>query len=227
MNVESFIASGELLGLVFLSLLVVIFARNRSFVREISRDDQPGWQLVFRLACGAMAVWILWTSFFDNWRQLTAVPFHASRQWEYQRVQIDPPGDTIRAITFGLLATTLVLVASLVARHIGGYFLQLALMLGSLACWLPFFVIRQRFTLDLAMGFTGSWTSPADVAAYLGFVVISWGFDIGLIVVSFTALLGAVALPVTLVLDLLRLRRPAITQESRPFFNAIGHRVVR
>jgi hypothetical protein len=227
MDIETFLARDETLGLILLALLVMLWARNRSFVREISEDASRGWRIVARMATGMAIITILWISFLDNWRQLTAIPFQASRQWQYQRVQIDPPSAEIRAITFILLAATLVLVSALMARHIGGYFLQFALLMGALAGWLPFFVIRQRFTLDLAMGFTGSWTSPTDVAAYLGFVVLSWGFDLGLILISFVALLGAVALPTTLVLDLLRLRRPKITQESRPFFNAIGHRVPR
>jgi hypothetical protein len=32
---------------------------------------------------------------------------------------------------------------------------------------------------------------------------------------------------VPVMLDLLRLRRPRVTTEAQPFFNAIGHRAVR
>jgi hypothetical protein len=58
-------------------------------------------------------------------------------------------------------------------------------------------------------------------------VAVAWGVDLALIVISFIALLAIVSLPVTLVLDLLRLRRPKITTEAQPFFAAIGQRIAR
>lgn len=221
---EDLVAGSETLGLVLALALVAIGLRNRGFLHELTSDPESGWQHVPVLAASALGLFIAWTSVFDNWRQLTGIPFRAIRQWPSQRVEVDPPSDAVRAVTFALLAVALVLVAALVARHVGGYLLQLALFAGAVVAWLPLFVIRQRFSLSLAMGFDGSWSSAANVADYLGFVAITYLFDIGTILVSFAALLAVVALPVTLLLDLTRTRRPRITAEAKPFFASISDR---
>jgi hypothetical protein len=227
MSAQSVVAGDPILGFLLILALTALLLRNRSFVREIATHQDRGWATVLKMALVSFLVFVVWVSIFDNWRQLTALPFHWTRQWDYQRVQIDPPSDDVRAMTFVLLAVALVIMACLVARHLGGYFLQSVLSVGAICAWLPFFVIRQRMSLDLAMGFTGSWRSINDVLAYLGYVAVAWAFDLGLIAISFVAMLALVSIPVTLVLDILRLRRPRVTAEAQPFFNAIGHRVAR
>jgi hypothetical protein len=218
------VAGNATLGVVLCLLLALLWRRHRGFVRELNRDHDRGWSTLRKLSVGLIAALIAWASSFDNWRQLTAIPFRATRQWESQRILIDPPSDEVRAVTFVLLATTLVLTGCLIARHVGGYFLQAVIALGAIFAWMPLFVIRTRFSLDLAMGFTGSWTSPGDMTGYLGFAVLTWAFDIALIAVTFTALAALTAIPLTLLLDLTRLRRPRVSKEAVPFFNAIGSR---
>ena len=224
MSAHAAIASNETLGLIVLVTLALLWLRNRSFVHDLSADANRGWHTVTRLAVVVLLALIGWVSLFDNWRHLTAIPFWTTRQWESQRVQIDPPSAEVRAITFVLLAVLLVLTACLIARHVGGYVLQGVLAMGAIFAWMPLFVIRMHFAIDMAMGFDGSWTSPGDVAAYLGFAALSWAFDISLIATSFVGLACLTAIPVTLLLDLLRLRHPRITAEAQPFFNAIGGR---
>jgi hypothetical protein len=227
MRADELLAHNETLGTVLAAVLLVIWWKNRAFARDLTRNADRGWSTVTKMALVSLIGFIAWASFFDNWRQFTAIPWRASRVYASQRVQIDPPSESVRAVTFVLLSVALVLVACLVARHVGGYILQLLIAAGAFLAWIPFFVLRQRFTLNLAMGMDGSWKSPEDIAAYLTFVVLSWGFDIGLILVSFAFLAALTALPVTLVLDILRLRRPRITAEAQPFFNAIGGRTAR
>ena len=227
MRLDEIIARNETLGLVLLLVLLVVWRRNRSFAREMTDNAEHGWHTIARLATATLLAFIGWTSLFDNWRQLTAIPFRATRLYPSQRILIDPPSDAIRSVTCVLLAVTLVFTGCLIARHVGGYVLQIFIATGAFVAWLPLFILRQRFTLNLALGMDGSWSSPADIAAYLTFVVLSWGFDIGLIAVSFAFLAALTALPVTLVLDVLRLRRPRVTAEAQPFFNAIGSRTAR
>jgi len=227
MRADELIARNETLGLVLILVLALVWRRNRSFVRELTHETDHGWLMLTRLTlCAALAL-IAWTSLFDNWRQLTAMPWRAAQIYPSKRVLIDPPSDEMRAVTFGLLAVALVFTGCLIARHVGGYVLQLLIACGAFVAWLPFFIIRQRFTLNLALGIDGSWTSPADVAAYLSFTVLSWSFDIVLIAVTFAFLAALTAIPVTFVLDVLRLRRPRVTTEAQPFFNAIGSRTAR
>src|SRR5215218_9130816 len=175
MRADQLLASNETLGAVLVLMLLLLWLRNRSFARELTRDTDHGWRTLTRLALFATLAFIAWSSVFDNWRQLTAIPFRATRAYPSQRIQIDPPSHSVRAVTLLLLALTLMLTACLIARHIGGYVLQLLIASGAFVAWLPFFVLRQRFTLNLALGIDGSWTSPGDVAAYLTFVVLSWG----------------------------------------------------
>lgn len=224
MDASGWIASNQVLGLVLAAVLFALWRRNRSFARELTDDPDHAWRLVPRLAAVCVALLIGWVSLLDNWRQLTAIPFRATRQFPSERILIDPPSDAVRAATFALLVVTLILAASLIARHIGGYVLQALLAAGTMVAWLPLFVIQQRFNINLAMGFDGSWTSPADIAAYGAFVILAWALDLGLIAVSFAFLASLTAIPVTLLLDLLRIRRPRITTEAQPFFNAIGGR---
>lgn len=225
MNAHAIVAGNATLGLLVLATLALVWRRNRSFLTEIQRDSDRGWRTIRRLAAATLAALIVWASLFDNWRQLTAIPFRATRQWQSQRALFDPPSTEARAVTLSLLAAALALTALLIARHLGGYLLPAIVALAALLAWLPFFVIRMRFTLDLAMGFDGSWTSPGDVAAYLGFAALSWAFDLGLIAVSFLGLAGACAIPVAILLDLLRLRRPRASTEAESYFEAIGDRI--
>jgi hypothetical protein len=224
MSLERVVAGSEILGAILLLVLFAIGVRNRSYLREIGSDPDRAWRVLARFAVFQLALFIAWTSLFDNWRQLTAIPFRAMKQYPSERIQIDPPSHGVRAVTFALLAVSLVLLAALFARHVGGYFLQLTLIAGALAAWFPFFVIRTRFSLNLALGFTGSWRSPVDVTGYAAFLAITYLFDIGLIAISFVVLLGVVALPVTLVLDLTRTRRPRVSGEAKPFFASISDR---
>lgn len=227
MRADELLARNDTLGLVLLLVLALVVRRNRSFIRELVQHDDRGWRRLARFAASAVVAFVVWTSVLDNWRQLTAVPWRAAQIYPSKRVLLDPPSGEVRFVTGMLLATAVILTACLIGRHVGGYVLQVILALGALILWLPLFIIRQRFSFNLALGIDGSWSSPADVAAYLSFVALSWGFDIGLIAVSFAFLAALTAIPVTLVLDLLRLRRPRVTAEAQPFFNAIGGRSAR
>jgi hypothetical protein len=224
MDVSRVLSSNQLLGLVLTLALALFWHRNRPLIREFTSDTDRGWPTVSKIAGAMLAVTIAWISLFDNWRELTAIPFRATRQWDYQRVAYAPTSDGVRTVTTIIGVITLIALACLVARHVGGYVLQVVIALGAFGSWIPFFVIRQRFTMDLALGFSGDSRSVADVGGYVAFVLISWGFDLGLIVVSAVAAVAVVALPVTFALDLLRLRRRKVTAEAQPFFNAIGHR---
>jgi peptidoglycan/LPS O-acetylase OafA/YrhL len=89
----------------------------------------------------------------------------------------------------------------------------------------PLFAIRQRLNVNLAFGFDGSWTSPLDVLGYVLFVLLAWLVEITLMLLLFAILLSIVAIPVTLVLDLLRRRRPRATGEATAFFSSFSQRV--
>ena len=119
---------------------------------------------------------------------------------------------------------SLIFTACLVARHVGGYFLQLVLILPAAAAWIPLFIVRQRLDFNLGLGFGGSWTSPLDVIGYLLFLFAAWVVDTLALLATYIILLMVVALPVTLILDLLRRRHPRSTGTASSYFESMTDR---
>ncbi len=222
MDVQTFLAGNHALGLALVAVLAAIAARNRPFVRELARDPAALWRALARVALVLTAAFIVWTTLFDNWRQVIGEPYRLSREWASQRVEIDPTPESLRTVTYILLALSLVSVACLFARHIGAYGVQLLVLLGCLIFWGPLFVVRQRF--DLALALTDEIASPGAIPGYVLYLLMTWAVDIAVIALSYGALLMLVALPVTLLLDLTRLRSPRTTNEATAFFTALGDR---
>jgi hypothetical protein len=224
MDVDAILNSNEALGGALVFLLLLIGRANRTFLRDVARDPEILWRFVARLALATIATLVVWGSLFDNWRQLVGAPFRLAQRFPSQRVEYDPPSSDVRTVTVVLLAIALVPLACLLARHVAGYVLQIIFAFGALVLWVPLFAIRQRLNVNLAFGFDGSWTSPLDVLGYALFVTLAWFFEISLMVLLFGIALSVVAVPVTLVLDILRLRRPRATTESAAFFGSLAQR---
>ncbi len=224
MDFRSLLAGNAALGIALSVVLLLIARANRSFLRDIARDPDRGWRLIARLAALMTGAFIAWTSLLDNWRQLVALPYRLSRRFPSERVVLDPPSDMVRTVTVALLALSLLLVACLLARHVGGYGLQLALLVGALVLWAPLFVLRHRLDTELALSFTGQRDSLADFPTFAAYLIITWLAGAAMITLMYTLLLAAVALPITLLLDLIRRRQPRMTDEAEPFFTALGHR---
>jgi cellobiose-specific phosphotransferase system component IIC len=178
--------------------------------------------VVARLALASLLALIAWGSLADNWRQLAGSPYRLIQMFPSKRVEVNPPAEWVRDITIVLLVLALVFTACLVARHIGGYVTQMALLMIAVVAWLPFFILRQRLDLNLALGFDGSWTSPLDVAGYLLFTLAAWTVDSLVLVMTFMVLLIVVSLPVTLLLDITRLRKPRVRGEANSYFRALS-----
>jgi hypothetical protein len=224
MQIDRILASNGMLGVVLVVLLLAAGRANRGLVRDVARDpDRLGW-LRAKLAVAAGGVFIAWTSLFDNWRQLNGLPYRLTGQFPSERIEYNPPSAEVRTITLVLLAISLVFAACLLARHVGGYGVQVVIFLGAVICWLPLFIVRQRLNVNLGLGFEGDASAPLDVLGYLLWVVMAWLIEILLILASYLTLLAVVALPVTLLLDLTRLRQPRVTKEAAPFFASLHER---
>lgn len=224
MDLRTALAGNVALGIAFTLLLLLVGRANRSFLRDIARDPEPGWRLLARLATIASGAFLAWTTLLDNWRQLIALPYRLSRRFPSQRIVLDPPSDAVRAVTFALLAVSLVLVACLLARHVGSYGVQVALFIGALVLWTPLFVLRHRLDTELALSFANDLDSLAEVPAYAAFLLITWLAGSLTIALMYTILLSTVALPITLLLDLLGRRQPRTTNEAAAFFTAVSRR---
>jgi len=222
-DVERFLAGNVALGLVLVGVLGGLARANRSFLRDVGRDPDAPWRILARLALLIGAAAVLWTTVRDNWRGLFSLPYHVSRRFPSERAGFEPTPDGIRRVTIVLLGLSVLLTAALMARHVGGYGLQVTVLLGAVILWGPMFVLRQRLDFDLALGL-GDDPGAADLVGYGLFLVFAWLFDVGLILLCYAALVAVVALPVTLLLDVTRLRCPRTTGEAQVFFASLGER---
>jgi hypothetical protein len=224
MNVEAILVSNEALGFVMLLILATFGYFNRSFVLDIWRDEDRFWRVIARLALASTLALIAWGSIADNWRGIAEIPYRYIQIWASKKIEYDPPPDWVRNVTGILLVISLIFMACLVARHIGGYFMQMALIFPAVAVWIPLFIVRQRLDFNLGLGFGGSWTNPIDVIGYLLFLGAAWVVGTLALLSTYIILLMLVALPVTLILDITRLRRPRVKGEATGYFQSMSDR---
>ena len=216
-------ATGNIgLGVATMVAVGLVAWANRASVRDVLADEDPRWRVIARFALVISVVFLAWGTLFDNWLQLIAEPYRLSRRWESQRVVFDPVPEVVRWVTVILLALSLISMACLVARHIGGYAIQIGLLTVATVLWSPLFVLRQR--ADVIVGF-GQETATGDTAATVGFslfVALKWSLGLASLLTSYLFALMLIAPIVTFVLDLFRLRVPRVTAEAQPFFTALG-----
>jgi hypothetical protein len=224
MSLESILISNEMLGVAMLGMLAALGHVNREFLRDVWRDQDRLWRVIARTALVANLALLVWGSIADNWRSIAEIPYRYIQIWDSKRIEHNAPADWVRDITTVLLVIALVFTACLVARHVGGYIFQLVLILPAAVAWIPLFIVRQRLDFNLGLGFDGSWTSPLDVIGYLLFLVAAWVVDGLSLFATYIILLLLVALPVTLLLDITRLRRPRVKGEATGYFQSMSDR---
>jgi hypothetical protein len=224
MKIESILASNEALGAALALLLAAIIWKNKPFFRDVWTDQDRFWRVIARCGLVSVAALIAWVALADNFRQIAGAPYRFIQLFPSKRVEYGAPSDAVRNVTVALVAVALVFTACLVSRHVGGIGTQFVLGLIGLVGWLPFFIVRQRLDLNLAMGFDGSWSSPVDAAGYILFVLCAWVVDSLVLIMMFSVLLAVVSMPVTLLLEITRLRQPRIRGEAKPYFSALAHR---
>ncbi len=224
MDIRNALAGNVALGIALAVFLLLIARANRSFLRDVARDPERGWRLIARLAVFLTGAFIAWTTLRDNWRQLVALPYHLSHRFPSQRIVLEPPSNAVRIVTVALLILSLVCVACLVARHVGGYVIQLTLFIGALVLWAPLFALRHRLDTELALSFGGQMDSLTDILTFTAYLLITWLANAAMIGLMYIILLVPVALPVTLLLGLIGRREPRTTHEADAFFTAVGRR---
>jgi hypothetical protein len=157
----------------------------------------------------------------DNWLQLVTEPYRLSQQWDSERVVMQPVARQWREVSLLLVGLSLVPAAALFARHVGGYILQLALLVVALCAWFPVFIFRQRLDLvvNTAPESTGSFTSAAS---FVVFWLLRTVLGIASVVTTWAILVLLIGPLVTFVLDRLNWRTPRISGEANGFYAALG-----
>lgn len=196
-----FIGGNLVLGLALVVAIGVGVARNRRAVAEPLQARQRGWRVLARTAYGSLAALVLWGTLADSWRKLLGEALDTGERYASQRIVQQPVPESIRGITMILLAVALVACAPLVGRYAGGYGLQVVLLVAGTTGFLILFTLRQRLDTMLVTVDRLPPVFSAEMLATLVFILLDYAVNVALLVLTFLALLGLVALPATFVLD--------------------------
>jgi hypothetical protein len=224
MSIESTLAGNEALGIAFLVLLALVVWKNKPFFRDVWTDPDLLWRVIARAGLVSVLALLGWVTIADNFRQIAHSPYRFMQLFPSKRVEYNPPSHAAREVTIVLLAIALFFTACLVSRHVGGIATQFVLGLIGLVGWIPFFILRQRLDINLAMGFDGTWKSPIDTGGYVLFLLCDWVANSIVLTLMFAVLLALVSIPVTILLEVTRLRHPRVRGEATSYFSAMAHR---
>jgi hypothetical protein len=220
------ILSRQAAGIVLILVTAALVIINRPFIREVRFDQSRFWRIIARLAAITGSVALIWTTVFDDWLQIIAEPYRLSMKWDYQRVILDPVDPALRAISVALIGLTLVWLACLFARHVGGYMLQFATLIIGAMLWIPLYVMNQRMNAMVVQGAESADTLPETLGLTAFWVV---RMVLGVLTIGATLLpaMMIIALIATVVLDLFKLRTPPDTTEADGFFSELGRRATQ
>ncbi len=220
------ILSRQAAGVVLILACAALLFANRSFIREVRFDQSRFWRVIARLAAITGAATLLWTTLFDDWLQIIAEPYRLSMKWNYQRVVLDPVDPAIRAVSVALIGLTLLWLACLFARHVGGYMLQFGTLIIGALLWIPLYVMNQRMNAMVVQGAESADTLPETLGLSAFWVV---RMVLGVLTIGATLLpvMMIIALVATVLLDLFKMRIPPATTEADGFFGELGRRATQ
>ena len=213
--------SNQVMGVALVLMLVACCWPGRSNLAIVFAEPERGWRWLAWLWLGLLTGLIAWVTIFDDWLQLVTEPYRLAQPWDSARVVMQPVAAEWRMVSLVLLVLCIVPAAALFARHIGGYLLQVAVLILALCAWFPLFILRQR--LDLVVNMAPE--TPESLAGGAGFVVfwlLRTVLGIGSVITSWAILVLAIAPVVTFMLDRLDWRAPRISEEAAGFYAALG-----
>ena len=222
-----FLASNQMLGLALCAVLAALGWARRGLLEDLVGTPERGWRIVAWAAFLTTLALILWFTFADDWRKVFGELLDVREQYLSQRAVPIPVEPALRRVSFILLIPALLCAGALFARYLGGYGLQVILVFLGISAFFPLYLIRQRLDTGLA-GILDlpSFFSLAGIAIAV-YLLLDWAANIALILTSYLGLLGLVALPVTLLLDLTGQRdgntRPSA--EAQAFYSQLGEGV--
>ena len=222
-DIETVLLHRSTVGVLLVALVVWIGWNNKGLLGDMWNDPSPLWRAIVRLAAGIGALTLVWVAALDNLYQLIAEPFRLSLKWNYQRVVYEPTDPAIRMITAILIAALVVFLALLFTRYIGSYGLQVGLLILGAIAWAPLYVLSQRMNVMVVQGADDS-HSMAETIGVSVFWILRSGLGFATIIVTLLTAVMVVALIVTPLLDLLKLRQPGVTHEADGFFSELGAR---
>lgn len=179
-------------------MLLALMHAYRSTVQIIVFDRDTVYRFITRASFGAVAVFLLWVTVFDNWRQLVGAvttythdkktgaasdPFYST-----------PASDLERTISWVLFGLAVIGMAYIFARYARGYWGPLVTTPSALVMYYVLNAFRVRFDVDSVRIADESITGLADILATLVWIAGLWAAFALLIICMFLLFWGPVAL---------------------------------
>ncbi len=126
----------------------LVWAQNKSTFSWMWNDRQMWPRRMARGTFAVIGLFLAWVTIFDNWRQLLGFLVDEKDRWRSDLYLYEPPSDVIRAVTWTLLALSVLGAAFLFAHYGDGFFLPLVI---SVVGVIMFFVLNNlRMTFEPA-----------------------------------------------------------------------------
>lgn len=222
-----FLGSNLALGLALIGVVAALAYRARGPLRDMLRARQPAWRALAGAFCGATLALLLWGTLADNWRKMVGEALDFRERFASQRIVVEPVAGDVRAVTLVLLAVSLLAAAPLFARYVGGYGLQIATIITGFAAFVPLYLIRQRLDTGLAGIFELPPLFSLAMLATIVFLLTAYLTNVALLLAIYLGLLGLVAVPVTIALDLLGRRDPPPDPAPATFYASLHDHIPR
>jgi hypothetical protein len=95
--------------------------RNRSSIHLVMNDVSPLWALIGKIAVASTALFFVWVTALDNWRQLLGYVVITGRGYATDPFETGATPELLRAVSIALLTVSVISLALLYARHMGAY----------------------------------------------------------------------------------------------------------
>jgi hypothetical protein len=198
-----FLAGNLPISLIILGLVGAWAYRSRSSIRLAVDDRRPFWALIGKVAIGSTALFFLWVTFLDNWRQLLGYIVITGRRYATDPFESGATPELIRAVSIALLIVSVVSLALLYARHMGAYVFLIVTIVFAPVFMFTFNEIRISADAFLRLSEVAL-QDPQLVDA--GFIVFwSMGMFViiaGVVLATYLTLFALVALPARIIYGL-------------------------
>jgi hypothetical protein len=184
-------------------MLAAAMRLYRSTVQLMFFEREPVYRLLSRATFGVTAVFLLWVTLFDNWRQLLGVVSTYTHDVKTGRASDPfgnpPPSDVERTISYVLFGLVVLGTAYLFARYARGYWGPLVATPVALAMYYVFNAFRVRMDVDSVRIADASISSPLDVISTLFWIAGLWTSFAVLILCVFLLFWGPASIVVGLI----------------------------
>jgi hypothetical protein len=203
-----FIAGNLPISLIILALVGSWAYRSRSSIRLAMNDEYRFWAIVGKVAVFSTALFFLWVTILDNWRQLLGYIVITGRAYATDPFEASATPELLRAVSIALLIVSVVTVAMLYARHMGSYVFLIVTIVFAPIFMFTFNEIRISADAFLRLSEVAL-RDPQLVDA--GFILF-WSLGMFVIIAAvvlaaYLSLFAAVALPARIIYGLTQARK--------------------